>query len=128
MIILMGAAILGAVLGAMLNSKADALTLVLSIPVGGSLFASAAAILLFISRSRSKGKYPDNRLPPTGWSGAETKTQPDCAPAKDRRGASSAFPLRLVAGFRRQDSDEEPSPCSRWREASGILSQAVGTL
>lgn len=67
MIILVGAALFGAALGAILSSKADALTFALSIPVGGSLLASVAAILLFVSRSRNKD---------------ETRSQP---PASDRR-------------------------------------------
>jgi len=61
MIILVGAALIGAALGAILSSKADALTFALSIPVGGSLLASAAAILLFVSRSRNHDKPRSTR-------------------------------------------------------------------
>jgi hypothetical protein len=66
MIVLVSAALLGAVLGATLNWQADGLTFALGIPFGGSLFAIAAAILLFVTRSRDMTDHGSNQLPPPG--------------------------------------------------------------
>jgi hypothetical protein len=66
MVVLMSAALLGAVLGATLNWQADALTFALGIPFGGSLFAIAAAMLLFVTRSRDVTDRGSNHLPPPG--------------------------------------------------------------
>jgi|tagenome__1003787_1003787.scaffolds.fasta_scaffold20320582_1 hypothetical protein len=66
MIVLMSAALIGAVLTATLNWQGDVLSWALSIPLGGSFAVLAAGTLLFALRSYRAAEPKPSHAPPAG--------------------------------------------------------------